>query len=610
MHQATLTIALLSALVLPGYAQTITTVAGNGSIGFSGDGGPATAASMGLPNGVTVDSAGNIYIMDALNRRVRKVDSTGKISTFAGNGLPLLSGDGGPAASAGLGLLATTTHLGIVTDGAGNVYIADYLDNRIRKVDAAGTITTFAGKGTLGQTGFSGDGGPALNAELNSPTGLALDQAGNLYIADSGNGRVRKVDTAGMITTVAGKGSGQLTGDGGPATNAQLANPTDVAVDGAGNLYIADFGNSAVRKVDTSGVIRTILHGGFGNCQPGSVAAAAADIGGAAGLALDSAGNLYIADHSSDCVHKLDTAGNVTTFAGGGPNLNADGVVATSAGLGQVSGVAVDAAGNLYLVDNNYGKIRKVGAATAPVTPPANPPSVTSALNGASFAAGQGLTSGVLASIFGAAMAPGNAQASTIPLPLSLNGVSVTVQGLAAPLLFVSPTQINFQTPWAVTFGPADIVVTVNGTPSAKFATTISGVSPGIFSTQFGAGQAIAINVDGTLAAPAGSIPGLTTHPAKPGDTIIILATGLGLVTPPATTGAASSDTLRRTILTPAVLIGGVPATVAFSGLTPQFVGVNQLNVTVPNVAAGVVPLQIDLAGVKTSDKVTIAIGQ
>ena len=184
----------------------------------------------------------------------------------------------------------------------------------------------------------------------------------------------------------------------------------------------------------------------------------------------------------------------------------------------------------------------------------------------------------------------------------------MTVQGVAAPLLFVSPTQINFQVPWNVQFGPADIVVTVNGTASAKFSATIGGVSPGIFSTQSGVGTAIAINTDGSLVAPLGSIPGIATRPARPGETIIILATGLGLVTPVATTGAASADTLRRTILTPTVLIGGTAATVTFSGLTPQFVGVNQLNVVVPNVAPGVVPLQIDVAGIRTTDQVTIAV--
>jgi len=580
----------------------ITTVAGTGTVGFSGDGGPAINAALGFPNGVAVDNAGNIYIADSLNNRIRKVDGSGKITTLAGNGFPLFSGDGGPATSAGFFLCGNAQHQGVVADNAGNVYITDCGDSRIRKIDKAGVITTVAGKGSLGQTGFSGDGGAATAAELNSPYGIALDSAGNLYIADTGNGRIRKVDTAGVITTVVGRGNGFTLGDGGPALNAQLANPSDVAVDSAGNIYIADVGNHAIRKVDTSGTIRSILHGGFGTCPSTSVAAAAADIGNAVGLAVDSSGNLFIADQSADCLHKLDTSGKVTTVAGGGTNLNPEGVPATSAALGAVEAVAIDAAGNVYLVDNNAAKVRKV-AATA-----AAPPVVAAAINGASFASTQVLTSGCLASLFGSALAASGVSASTIPLPFSLGGVSLTVQGIPAPLAYVSPQQINFQVPWTVQFGQADIIVTVNGTPSARFSATLGGVSPGVFSTQFGGGPAIAINADGSLAAASGSVPGFPTRPAKVGDTVIILATGLGLVTPAIASGTASSDTLRRTILTPTVLIGGTSAPVTFSGLSPQFVGVNQLNVVVPNIPAGVVPLQIDLAGTRTTDKVTIAV--
>ncbi len=320
------------------------------------------------------------------------------------------------------------------------------------------------------------------------------------------------------------------------------------------------------------------------------------------GLAVDSSGNLFIADQSADCLHKLDLSGKVTTVAGGGTNLNPEGVPATSAALGAVEGVAVDAAGNVYLVDNSFAKVRKVAAAAAA------PPVVAAATNGASFASSQALTSGCLASLFGSGLASSNVPASTIPLPFSLGGVSLTVQGIPAALLFVSPNQINFQVPWTIQFGAADIVVTVNGVPSARFSAMLGGVSPGVFSTQFGGGPAIAINADGSLAAASGSVPGFPTRPAKVGDTVIVLATGLGLVLPTISTGAAASDTLRRTILNPTVLIGGTSATVSFSGLSPQFVGVNQLNVVIPNIPAGVVPLQIDLGGIRTSDKVTIAV--
>ena len=580
----------------------ITTFAGNGSVGFSGDGGAATSASLGLPSGVAVDAAGNVYIFDALNRRIRKVDTSGNISTAAGNGFPLFSGDGGDATRAGFAPCGTAAHQGVAVDAGGNIYITDCGDNRIRKVDARGVITTVAGNGTLGVSGFSGDGGAATSAQLNSPFGVAVDNSGNLYIADTGNGRIRKVDRSGIITTVAGRGNGSVLGDGGPATSAQLANPNDVAVDSTGNLYIADFGNGRIRKVDTFGNIATVLRGSFGTCGSSTVAAAAADIGMAVGLAVDGADNLFIADHSADCVHKLDSAtGRVSSVAGGGLNLNGDGGPATSIALGNLGGVAVDASGNFYIADTTRGRIFKVTAAQGT-------PVVSAALNGASFATTQTLTPGGLASLFGTGLASASAQASSIPLPLSLGGVSATIGGVPAPLLFVSSTQINLQVPWTVPFGPADIIVTANAAVSAAFRATVSGLSPGIFSTQFGAGPAIAINADGSLAAPAGSIPGIATRPAKVGDTIIILGTGLGLVTPAIASGAASSDALRRTIINPTVLIGGAQATVSFSGLSPQFVGVNQLNVIVPNVPAGVVSLQVEEVGVRTSDKVTIAV--
>ncbi len=236
------------------------------------------------------------------------------------------------------------------------------------------------------------------------------------------------------------------------------------------------------------------------------------------------------------------------------------------------------------------------------------PPSVSAAINAASFA-GATLAPGTLASAFGQGFAQSTAEATSIPLPPDLGGVSVTVGGITAPLLFVSGTQINFQVPWTVPSGSATLQITVGGTPASPLNVTIGASQPGIFSLQSGTGQAIAVNVDGTLVAPVGSIAGLTTHPAKPGDTIIIYATGLGAVSPSIDTGAAAGSTLRKTVVSPTVLVGGVQGQVAFSGLSPQFVGVNQINVVVPSVPAGVVPLQLETSGAKTTDQVTIAIG-
>jgi uncharacterized protein (TIGR03437 family) len=242
-------------------------------------------------------------------------------------------------------------------------------------------------------------------------------------------------------------------------------------------------------------------------------------------------------------------------------------------------------------------------------------------VNAASFAGGQVLAPGSLVSIFGSELAAGITQADSIPLSNSLAGVSVMFNGIAAPMLFVSAGQINAQLPWDVlggggaTSGTVSVVVTRGNTPSDSKQVQVGPLSPGIFAQDFttgatGTGQAIAINTDGTLAAPEGSIPGLQTHPARIGDVILILGTGLGAVDGPIESGKRPPE-LRRTLATPDILIGGVKATqVPFSGLSPEFPGVNQINVVVPQgVQPGdAVPLQLQEGGITTTDKVTMAV--
>jgi hypothetical protein len=339
---------------------TISTVAGDGTQGFSGDGGPATNASLYEPNGVAVDAAGNVYIADPGNSRVRKVSTSGTVTTVAGNGSPGFSGDGGPATNASLDGLR-----GVAVDAAGNLYIADWVNPRVRKVSTSGTITTVAGSGTYG---FSGDGGPATDAGLSSPYGVAVDAAGNLYIADAGNSRVRKVSTSGTITTVAGSGTYGFSGDGGPATNAALSSPQGVALDAAGNLYIADAHNSRVRKVSTSGTITTVAgNGTFGFSGDGGPATDAG-LNSPVGVTVDAAGNLYIADSGNHRVRKVSTSGTITTVAGDGTfGFSGDGGPATNASLNIPYGVAVDAAGNLYIADPGNSRVREVAASVPPL---------------------------------------------------------------------------------------------------------------------------------------------------------------------------------------------------------------------------------------------------
>ena len=326
---------------------TITTVAGNGTTGFSGDGGPATSASL-SPDGLALDSAGNLYISDYANNRIRKV-SGGTIATVAGNGKAGFSGDGGPATSASLNDPA-----GVAIDSAGNLYISDSSNKRIRKVTGT-TIATVAGNGNLG---FSGDGGPATSASLNMPAGVAADSAGNVYVADSGNSRIRRV-SSGTIATAAGNGSYKFSGDGGPATSASLNSPSGTAVDSAGNLYIADPGNQRIRKV-SSGTITTVAGNGFIEYSGDGGPATSASLSGPEGVAVDSAGNLYIADSVNNRIRKV-SGGTITTVAGNGATgFSGDGGPATSASLFNPYGVAVDSAGNLYIADTNNNRVRKV----------------------------------------------------------------------------------------------------------------------------------------------------------------------------------------------------------------------------------------------------------
>ncbi|MBX3164543.1 MAG: T9SS type A sorting domain-containing protein [Bacteroidetes bacterium] len=332
----------------------INTIAGTSTGGFSGDGGVATAAQLIFPRDVATDAAGNVYITG--NGRIRKVSTNGIITTIAGNGGSGFSGDGGAATAAPLGSTRA-----VAVDAVGNVYIAE--TTRIRKVSTNGIITTIAG---IGGFGFSGDGGLATAAALNYPGGVAVDAAGNVYIADTWNNRIRKVSTNGIITTIAGSGAtgssnGGFSGDGGAATAAQLNNPHGVAVDAAGNVYIADMGNNRIRKVSTNGIITTIAGGGLLGFSGDGGLATVAGLSSPSGVAVDAAGNVYITDNN--CIRKVSSNGIITTIAGtaGTWGFSGDGGLATAAQLNNPVGVAVDAVNaNVYIADMGNHRVRKV----------------------------------------------------------------------------------------------------------------------------------------------------------------------------------------------------------------------------------------------------------
>ena len=351
-------------------AQNINTLAGTGTAGYSGDSGPATAAKINTPCGVVGDPAGNVYFCDYNNNRIRKVDASGVITTFAGTGTHGYSGDGGPATAAKIG-----NSKGIAMDAAGNVYFSDDYCV-VRKVSTSGTISTVAG--ISGTPGYNSDGIQATAAKLNYNWGVAIDNSGNLLIADQLNNRIRKVTlSTGIITTIAGIGTVGWGGDGGPATAAGLQGPSGVAVSISGNIYIADRGNNRVRKINTAGNISTITYptatGTYGYTGDGGPSTAA-KVYYPTGVATDSAGNVYICDENNNVIRKINTFGIISTIAGNGYHagtgsgaFSGDGGLATAAELNQPGSVSVvPSTGSIYIADRDNNRIRIIGTLHKP----------------------------------------------------------------------------------------------------------------------------------------------------------------------------------------------------------------------------------------------------
>lgn len=352
----------------------ITTVAGGGTpTGGNGDSGPATSAHLTKPVDVAFDVSGNLYIADVAiyvgddGFKVRRVATSGIITTVAGNGSTTFNGDGIPATSAGISVN------GIAVDRAGNLFIADRQNERVRKVAPGGIVTTVAGTGTMG---YSGDGGLAKSAQLNLPNDVATDAAGNVFVVDTGNQRIRRVGVDGVIRTIAGNGQYGFSGDGGPATAASLNNPEGVAVDGAGNVYIADFGNDRIRKVTPAGIISTIAGGGPFRSDP---VAANVKLLHPHGVAVDGRGNVYVAE-MNNLVRVVSPDGIIQVVAGpfndstfgneGAPaGFSGDGGPAAQALINEPRNLALDAKENLFIADSGNGRVRRVTAVPTSATP-------------------------------------------------------------------------------------------------------------------------------------------------------------------------------------------------------------------------------------------------
>ena len=585
--------------------------------GFTGDGTAPATARLFTPVAVALDSNHDLYIADSGNNRIRKV-SGGKISTIAGSGATGASagysGDGGAATSAQL-----HTPYGVRVDSAGNVYISDIDNQVVRRIDGkTGTITTVAG--VNGNYGYfqNQDGGPAASAYLDKPVGLAFDGTGNLYISDSNDDRVRYITSDGNIHTYAGSNQWDTYGgDGGQATasGASLNHPYGLAFDAAGNLYIADSANNVIRKVSTNGTITTVagnnaLPAGFsGDGGP----ATKAQLNRPWDVAVDSSGDIFIADYNNQRIRLVDASGTITTIAGStGLGYSGDGGAATSAKLNYPTGVAVDLTnGNVYIADSGNNVIRQL-TPTAPV--------ISSGVFTASgFGGFTSIAPGTWIEIYGSNLAFDrrswtNSDFQGTTAPTTLNGTSVTVGGQTAHIDYISGSQINALVPSNVGTGQQQVIVKNSAGTSAAFNVTVNSVQPGLLAVpafKIGSTQyVVALNTAGTIyILPPGAISGLATQRATVGQTIVLYGVGFGPVSPSVTDGQpAPAQTSLASGLH--VFIGGVEATVTYAGLTPNSYGLYQFNVVVPQVPAGdQVPLTFTLGGTSGSQTLYVSIG-
>jgi uncharacterized protein (TIGR03437 family) len=558
------------ALGCPAWAQTylIYTIAGNGTQGYTGDQQAATAAELALPGGIAWDSKGNMYIADGANNRIRIV-SNGVITTFAGTGTAGFSGDKGPATSAEL-----NDPTGVAVDGSGNVYIADSANNVVRVVSTAGTITTFAGQNSAG-AGYIGDGGPATNSQLNVPTAVAVDSQNNVYIADANNNAIRIV-TNGTINTVQG-------------TNYYLNYPNGIAVDAAGDIFVADTGNE--RVVEFTAVLYdffVIAGTGVPGFSGDNGQAVNADLCDPKGVAVDSQGYVYIADTINSRVRKVGLDGTITTIAGTGqPAYGGQGQYATGAPMYFPAAVGLDPSGNVNIVDTGNSVVRMLQVLSPAID-------INGVVNTADFA--PEVSQGGLASIVGVNLSSGKGSAPA-PFVTEFGDVTVMVNGVASPILYISPTLINFQVPWQTQPGTAAVQLTVNGQNAPTVGVKVGNAAPGIF--MLSAQYASVFNDDGTL--------NTAGNPAKEGSQISVYLTGSGPVNPPLQNGVPSPAIPLSVLTSPySATIGTANAPVVFAEMTPESVGVVQLNIMVPTgLAPKGYPLILTIDG-DTSNSVTV----
>lgn len=579
-------------LLLPAaFGQTgiITTIAGTAR-GYSGDGGPARLASLTLAsiqnecdparfeemNHLTVDRLGNIYIADTNNNRIRRIAPDGVITTVAGSGQrPSIesarcSPTGGAAAAGDGGAAAAAKLYGpsqAILLASGALLICDQKNNRIRQVSPAGTITTVVGSNLHS---FFAPNIPATLTPMDWPSSIAVDAEGRGYFAELHSNRVARTNSDGRLQVIAGTGLPGTGADGPDATRSALSNPTHIVFDRSGNLLVVEQGGHRIRRITPGGAISTVAGTGSPGYNGEGMQATAAQLNQPNAVAVDAAGNMFIADMGNHRIRRVAVDGTISTIAGNGQiGRGAEGIPATQSPLNFPNAVAVDNNGDVLIVDWQNYLIRRVSFAVRPAI------SSGGVVNAASFLpAPVPLAPGALISIFGINFATALTQASQAPLPTEMAGAAVAVNGTRMPLVFVSPNQINAQLPYDVREGEAKIRVTTAEGSSAEETVNIGAAAPGIFMIAGGT-RAVAINQDFSL--------NTAENAEARGRVLTVYLTGIGPLDGDLAAGAAApSTTLYRAALDSSATIGGRAAPMLFLGLTPGFVGLAQANVQIP----------------------------
>ncbi len=558
---------------------TIETAAGGTDFRPLGDGGPPLSAHLESPFGVALAPDGTLYISDQIANRVRQVKG-GIITTLVGTDQLQR-----PPASRSTAWGTSGSRKRAAT-GSG-------------RSRPAGGLNLAAGLTGDDSAGYIGDGGDAAAARLNAPEGVAADGAGNLYIADTLNHAIREVLSGGIIITIAGNGVPGYSGDGGPAYAALLDNPTGLAVDGAGNVYIADSGNHAIRKIDTLGMIATVAGTGAPGFGGDGGPATAAQLNAPAGVALDSAGNLYIADSGNQRIREVAGDGTITTLAGSGlAGYGGDGGPALLAELNQPAGLAIDAGGNIFLADQANRCIRLL----APSNDSAPPPAAQSfnMVSAASLLPGP-VAPGELIEILGTGLGPEQG-VSGFSTELANTQVLFGAKGTPAPLFYVQSGQITLQVPYEIAgSGTAEVQILEGGVLKTRLVTAVADSAPAIFTVNGGTGQAAAINGDGTANTAASG--------ASPGGVLAIFATGEGQTSPAGITGKLAAPPYPVPVQAVSVSIGGQPAAILYAGGAPGFAGLMQVNARIPeSLGSGPQPVELTVGSATSQAGVVITV--